>query len=274
MMEKERTTRRSLLRALYLLPLVCISMALNAKTKVNYVYDNQDVNTSNPVTITKVKADGDTLKINGVLKYELPDPKSSEDFLKITGVEVNNETGEIKQNGRPVKKVLINGKEADANQMMEFLKGNYDHEQSVNDGNEETIKSIDGNDNVTVNDKAVRKILVNGKEYFSNAQSPIYANDIVDEVEGKTPEGYSRNIMVNVDKNTDQVSITSEDKPDSKWNATAYRIPEGTNIEELIQNLPGVETDADGNITVNGKRISRVLVNGETAPELTSTELR
>ena len=80
--------------------------------------------------------------------------------------------------------------------------------------------------------------------------------------------------MVNVDKNTDQVSITSEDKPDSKWNATAYRIPEGTNIEELIQNLPGVETDADGNITVNGKRISRVLVNGATAPELTSTELR
>ena len=263
MMEKERTTKKSLLRALYLLPLVCISLALNAKTKVNYVYDNQDDNTSNPVTITKVKADGDTLKINGVLKYELPDPKSSEDFLKITGVEVNNETGEIKQNGRPVKKVLINGKEADANQMMEFLKGNYDHEQSVNDGNEETIKSVDGNDNVTVNDKSVRKILVNGKEYFSDAQSPIYANDIVDEVEGKTPEGYSRNIMVNVDKNTDQVSITSEDKPDSKWNATAYRIPEGTNIEELIQNLPGVETDADGNITVNGKRISRVLVNGE-----------
>ena len=274
MMEKERTTKKSLLRALYLLPLVCISLALNAKTKVNYVYDNQDDNTSNPVTITKVKADGDTLKINGVLKYELPDPKSSEDFMKITGVEVNNETGEIKQNGRPVKKVLINGKEADANQMMEFLKGNYDLEQSVNDGNEETIKSVDGNDNITVNDKAVRKILVNGKEYFSDAQSPIYANDIVDEVEGKTPEGYSRNIMVNVDKNTDQVSITSEDKPDSKWNATAYRIPEGTNIEELIQNLPGVETDADGNITVNGKRISRVLVNGETAPELTSTELR
>ena len=244
MMEKERTTKKSLLRALYLLPLVCISLALNAKTKVNYVYDNQDDNTSNPVTITKVKADGDTLKINGVLKYELPDPKSSEDFLKITGVEVNNETGEIKQNGRPVKKVLINGKEADANQMMDFLKGNYDQEQSVDD-------------------KAVRKILVNGKEYFSDAQEPIYANDIVDEVEGKTPEGYSRNIMVNVDKNTDQVSITSEDKPDSKWNATAYRIPESTNIEELIQNLPGVETDADGNITVNGKRISRVLVGGE-----------
>ena len=40
MMEKERTTRRSLLRALYLLPLVCISLALNAQTKVTYMYDD------------------------------------------------------------------------------------------------------------------------------------------------------------------------------------------------------------------------------------------
>ena len=136
--------------------------------------------------------------------------------MRITGVEINNETGEIKQNGRPVKKVLINGKEADANQMMEFLKGNYDQGKSVNDGDEETFKSIDENGNLTVNGKAVRKILVNGKEYFSDAQEPIYANDIVDKVEGKAPEGYSRSILVNVDKNTDLVSITSEDKPDSK----------------------------------------------------------
>ena len=216
MMEKEKTTKKSLLRALYLLPLICISLALNAQTKVNYEYNNQDVNTPKTVTVAKIKANGDTMKIEGVIKHELPNPESSEDFLRITGVEINNETGEIKQNGRPVKKVLINGKEADANQMMEFLKGNYDQGKTVNDGDEETFKSIDENGNLTVNGKAVRKILVNGKEYFSDAQEPIYANDIVDKVEGKAPEGYSRSILVNVDKNTDLVSITSEDKPDSK----------------------------------------------------------
>ena len=118
---------------------------------------------------------------------------------------------------------------------------------------------------MTINGKAVRRILVNGKEYITDAQSPIYANDIVDEVEGKAPEGYSRNIIVNVDEK-DQVSIKSEDKQDSRFNATAVRLPEGTNMEELIKNLPGVETDADGNITVNGKRVSRVLVDGKAVP--------
>ena len=88
---------------------------------------------------------------------------------------------------------------------------------------------------------------------------------MTDEVEGKAPEGYSRNIIVNVDEK-DQVSIKSEDKQDSRFNATAVRLPEGTNMEELIKNLPGVETDADGNITVNGKRVSRVLVDGKAVP--------
>ena len=200
MMEKERTTRRSLLRALYLLPLVCISLALNAKTKVNYVYD---------------------------------DAQSDQTPRKIVG-RVTYETDTVKYEG------------------------------NIND---EFIKSLPGvqfdeNGNVTVNGKPVRMILVNGKEYYSDAQEPIYANDIVDEVEGKTPEGYSRNIIIDVDKNN-QVSIKSEDKPDSKWNATAYRIPDGTNVEDLIKELPGVEIDDDGNITVNGKPISRVLVNGD-----------
>ena len=133
---------------------------------------------------------------------------------------------------------------------------------------DELIESLPGvqadeNGNITINGKPVRKILVNGKAYFSDAEQPIYANDIVDEVEGKTPEGYSRKIMVNVDENTDQVSITSEDKKDSKFSATAYRIPEGTDINELIKKLPGVEIDENGNITVNGKPVKRILVNGE-----------
>jgi len=220
MMEKERTTRRSLLRALYLLPLVCISLALNAQTKVDYVSDNAQSDQTPRKIVGRVTYDSDTLK------YE---------------------------NLNPEKGITW---DADAQNLPEG--------KSV----DELIKSLPGVEfdekgNLTVNGKAVRKILVNGKEYYSDAQSPIFANDIVDEVEGKAPEGYSRNIMVNVDENTDQVTITSEDKPDSKWNATAYRIPEGTNIEELIQKLPGVETDADGNITVNGKKVSRVLVDGQ-----------
>ena len=203
-MEKETSTRRSLLRALYLLPLVCISLALNAQTKVNYVYNDNQADQSPKVTVAKVTLNQDSLEFTGTLNYDL--------IKSLPGVQ------------------------------------------------------FDENGNVTINGKPVRMILVNGKEYYSDAQEPIYANDIVDEVEGKAPVGYSRSITVNVDEKTDRVTIKSEDRKDSKFNATAYRIPEGTDIKELIHELPGVETDADGNITVNGKKINRILVNGKEVP--------
>ena len=47
------------------------------------------------------------------------------------------------------------------------------------------------------------------------------------------------------------------------FNSVAYRLPEGTSVEDLIRKLPGVEIDSAGNLTVNGKAISRILVNGK-----------
>ena len=199
MMEKETSTRRSLLRALYLLPLVCISLALNAKTKVNYVYDEAQSDQTPRKVVGRVTYETDTLKYEGIVNDEL--------IKSLPGME------------------------------------------------------FDENGNMTVNGKAVRKILVNGKEYFKDAQTPIYANDIVDEVEGKTPEGYSRNIIVDVDENSDQVTITSEDKPDSKWNATAYYIPDAETLKGLVH-----IDEETGEMTVNGKKVSRVLVNGKAVP--------
>ena len=49
----------------------------------------------------------------------------------------------------------------------------------------------------------------------------------------------------------------------AKFNMAAYRVPEGTSVEELIRNLPGVQIDSAGNITVNGKTVNRILVNGK-----------
>lgn len=47
------------------------------------------------------------------------------------------------------------------------------------------------------------------------------------------------------------------------FNMVAYKIPEGSSVEDLIRNLPGVQIDSSGNITVNGKAISRILVDGK-----------
>ena len=47
------------------------------------------------------------------------------------------------------------------------------------------------------------------------------------------------------------------------FNPEAYRTPEGSPIEELIKRMPGAEVDEDGNITVNGKKIEKILLDGK-----------
>ena len=47
------------------------------------------------------------------------------------------------------------------------------------------------------------------------------------------------------------------------YNPEAYRTPEGSAIEELIKRIPGAEVDEDGNITINGKQVKKILVDGK-----------
>ena len=47
------------------------------------------------------------------------------------------------------------------------------------------------------------------------------------------------------------------------FNPDAFRTPEGSPIEELIKRIPGAEVDEDGNITVNGKQVTKILLDGK-----------
>jgi len=47
------------------------------------------------------------------------------------------------------------------------------------------------------------------------------------------------------------------------YNAAAYRTPEGSVIEELVKKLPGAEVDDDGKITINGKEVKKIKVDGK-----------
>lgn len=47
------------------------------------------------------------------------------------------------------------------------------------------------------------------------------------------------------------------------YNPDAFRTPEGSAIEELIKRMPGAEVDEDGNITVNGKEVKKILLDGK-----------
>lgn len=47
------------------------------------------------------------------------------------------------------------------------------------------------------------------------------------------------------------------------YNTAAFRVPEGSMLEELIKKYPGVEITDDGTIKINGKTVNRILMKGK-----------
>ncbi len=47
------------------------------------------------------------------------------------------------------------------------------------------------------------------------------------------------------------------------YNASAYRVPEGSTLEALVKKLPGAEIGDDGTIKINGKEVKKILVDGK-----------
>lgn len=49
-----------------------------------------------------------------------------------------------------------------------------------------------------------------------------------------------------------------------EFNASAYKVRPDANVETLLKQLPGVDVDNDGKVTVNGREVTQFLVNGKT----------
>jgi len=66
-----------------------------------------------------------------------------------------------------------------------------------------------------------------------------------------------------------EVIVKSEIPPISvktdtlEFNASSFKVSPDANVEALLKQLPGVEIDTDGKITVNGKEVNNILVNGK-----------
>lgn len=63
-----------------------------------------------------------------------------------------------------------------------------------------------------------------------------------------------------VSANAAQVQVSGDSLV---YNASAYRVAEGSALEELVKKLPGAEIDDDGNITINGKTVKKIMVDGK-----------
>ncbi len=71
-------------------------------------------------------------------------------------------------------------------------------------------------------------------------------------------------------KSLDEVLVIAERPPvvvkkdTIEFNASAFKTLPNALVEDLLKKLPGVMVDRDGNITVNGKPVNRMLVDGKT----------
>ena len=49
-----------------------------------------------------------------------------------------------------------------------------------------------------------------------------------------------------------------------EYNASSFKVPPGSTVEDLLRRLPGIEVDADGNIKAQGKDVKKLYVDGKT----------
>lgn len=62
-----------------------------------------------------------------------------------------------------------------------------------------------------------------------------------------------------------------------EYNADSYKVTESAILEDLLKKMPGIEVDSEGKITVNGREIKKIMVDGEeffsTDPKVASKNL-
>ena len=49
-----------------------------------------------------------------------------------------------------------------------------------------------------------------------------------------------------------------------EYNASSFKVPPGSTVEDLLRKLPGVQVDADGNIRAQGQTVEKVTVDGKS----------
>ena len=75
-------------------------------------------------------------------------------------------------------------------------------------------------------------------------------------------------IKMQLDNMLDEVLVKSTapitiKKDTLEFNVKSFKTKKDANVEDLLKQLPGVEVDDEGKITVNGKEVNKILVNGK-----------
>jgi hypothetical protein len=123
------------------------------------------------------------------------------------------------------------------------------------------LSSDDGNFAFSHVQSGSFRVRITMKGYLSFSQS--YAIP-----EGK-PMLTLKRITLNADYNELDPVIVSRVRPITiqddtvSYNVAAFPVRDGSEVEDILKRLPGVEVDINGNVIVQGKPLTKVLVNGK-----------
>ncbi|GGG61795.1 outer membrane beta-barrel protein [Epilithonimonas arachidiradicis] len=73
----------------------------------------------------------------------------------------------------------------------------------------------------------------------------------------------SKELVTNIEEVKVTVSPIKIKKDTVEYNASSLKVKPDSKIDDLVKEIPGAEIDADGKITVNGKSVSKIHINGK-----------
>ena len=106
-----------------------------------------------------------------------------------------------------------------------------------------------------INGRELDKLVVNGKVLYSQDDTIKDPVRLLEEIGRRIRENTAP--LEPVIAHIDDRELLSDSLLSSLQ--SPYSLPEGESLEDVVRKLPGVEILEDGSVTVNGKRISRIL---------------
>ena len=266
MMLHTESPRRRLLKLLALLPVVGVTLALNARTVTDYVYDEPQkqmpvkkgkkagsINAGSNQTIQVVEQQPNEVQ-REVQKESDKEFKSTLTYDETPSSDVFDVVEEMPQfpGGAP--------------KLMEYLSQNIRYPKEAMEANKQgrvIVTFVIGKDG-SISDARVAKSV----DEALDAE----ALRVISSMPNWTP-GKQNGKAVNV-KYTVPITFRLDGKAKEAPKAEGSSMPtdtiharliENVAVKDLVSRLPGAKIDENGNITVNGKPIKKILVDGEPA---------
>lgn len=221
MMKKSKSNPWMKSKALYVIPVA--ALALSAFATPKFVA---------PIEETVTKLEG----------------KGMEKSSNLQAQEEESKVVELKN----VPKVLVDGKEMTTQEAMEAVKGKEIQNSLTTqpDGSEvlsiKTRGTKDGQPLIVLNGKII-EIPKDAKDYDSEERLAKLLDIDAEDIESITVFKGDAAVSKYGDKGSNGVIVINTKKKDD--------------IKELVKKLPGAEMDDEGNITVNGKSVAKIMLN-------------